>query len=157
MERMDRPVVIVASDPALLSSLHFALSVEGFDVREEEEIAVPNACLVIDEDRTGGGLAFVGSLRSSGNFAPVILLVTHPDRGLRTRANRLGVKLLEKPLRHDDLSRQLAAFNNALASVRSRSESAMVPAKYRNLSATDPLQFKGNQHAHRFCPRHGDR
>jgi len=119
---MDRPVVIVATDPALLSSLHFALSVEGFDVREEEDIEVPNACLVIDEDRAGGGLAFVGSLRSSGNFAPVILLVTHPDRRLRTRADRLGVKLLEKPLRHNDLSERLVALSDPLASVRSRSE-----------------------------------
>ncbi|MEI4508657.1 histidine kinase [Sphingopyxis sp. CCNWLW253] len=112
---MDRPVVIVASDPALLSSLRFALSVEGFDVREADDIAHPGASLVVDQDRVGGGLALVAALRAAGNSAPVILLVTHPDRNLRTRAKLLGVELLEKPLQRDDLSRLLATSPDPLA------------------------------------------
>lgn len=114
---MDRPVVIVASDPALLSSLDFALSVEGFDVRGNHDIALPGPCFVVDQDRVGGGLAFVAALRAAGNSAPVILLVTHPDRDLRTRAKLLGIELLEKPLQRDDLSRLLATSPDPLAPV----------------------------------------
>ena len=108
--RMDRPVVIVASDPALRSSLHFALSVEGFDVRAAGDSTHPDACFVIDQDPVGGGLAMVISMRAAGNSAPVILLVTHPDRHLRERAKLLGVSLLEKPLRRDDLSSLLSTM-----------------------------------------------
>jgi hypothetical protein len=101
----DRPVIILASDPALLSSLEFALSVEGFDLQHEGEIALPNVCLIVDQDRVGGGLAFLRAQRAAGNLALAILLVTHPDARLRTSARSLGVHLLEKPLRSDDLSR----------------------------------------------------
>jgi len=112
---MDRPVVIVASDPALLSSLRFALSIEGFDVRGGDDVSLPGACLVVDQDPAGGGLAFVAALRATGNFAPVILLVTHPGRDLRQRAKQLEAKLLEKPLQCDDLSRLLATLSDPLA------------------------------------------
>lgn len=101
----DRSVIILASDPALLSSLEFALSVEGFDLQHEGEIALPNVCLIVDQDRADGGLTFLRAQRAAGNLAPAILLVTHPDARLRTCARSLGVHLLEKPLRSDDLSR----------------------------------------------------
>ncbi|MGL3820152.1 histidine kinase [Sphingopyxis sp. R3-92] len=101
---MDRPVILFASDPALLSALRFSLTLEGFDVRGNTERPTSPMCLIIDQGFRSDGLAWLASLRADGNASPAILLVTHPDRSVRASAAALGATLIEKPLTGDDLS-----------------------------------------------------
>ena len=101
---MDHPVILIATDPALLSALRFSLTLEGFDVRGDAERPTSRMCLVIDQGFRGDGLAWLASLRAEGNASPAILLVTHPDRTLRASAAALGARLIEKPLTGDELT-----------------------------------------------------
>lgn len=101
---MDRPVILFASDPALLSALRFSLTIEGFDVRGDAERPPSPICLIIDQGFRGDGLAWLASLRADGNASPAILLVTHPDRAVRASAAVLGARLIEKPLTGDELT-----------------------------------------------------
>ncbi|KTE17567.1 hypothetical protein [Sphingopyxis sp. H115] len=101
---MDRPVTILASDPALLSALRFSLTLDGFDVRGNAEPPASHICLIIDQGFRGDGFAWLASLRANGNTAPAILLVTHPDRVVRASAAALGARLIEKPLTGDELT-----------------------------------------------------
>ena len=105
---MDRAVILFASDPALLSALRFSLTLEGFDVRGDAERPANHMCLIIDQGFRGDGLAWLASLRADGNASPAILLVTHPDRTLRTSAAALGARLIDKPLTGDELTDALA-------------------------------------------------
>jgi FixJ family two-component response regulator len=104
---MDRPVTLFASDPALLSSLRFALSLDGFCLRSNTETPARDGCLIIDQGFHGDGFAWLASLRASGNPSPAILLVTHPDRAVRASAVALDARLIEKPLAGDELTEAL--------------------------------------------------
>jgi DNA-binding response OmpR family regulator len=105
---MDRPVILFASDPALLSALQFSLTIEGFDVRGDANRPTSQMCMIIDQRFHGDGLAWLASLRADGNASPAILLVTHPDRNVRASAAALGARLIEKPLTGDELTEALA-------------------------------------------------
>src|SRR3546814_12197749 len=83
---MDRPVILFASDPALLAALRFSLTLEGFDVHSDAERPASCACLIIDQGFSGDGLAWLTGLRADGNASPAILPVTHPDRAVRASA-----------------------------------------------------------------------
>lgn len=104
---MDRTVELFGSDPALLSSLRFALTLDGFTLSQEGKEAASEACLIIDQDFQGDGLAWLASQRALGNRSPVLLLVTHPDRALRASATALGCRLIDKPLTGDELTEAL--------------------------------------------------
>src|SRR3546814_17279891 len=101
---MDRPVILFASDPALLAALRFSLTLEGFDVHSDAERPASCACLIIDQGFRGDGLAWLTGLRADGNASPAILLVTHPDRAVRALAAALGARLIEQPLTGDELT-----------------------------------------------------
>ena len=101
---MDRPVILFASDPALLAALRFSLTLEGFDVHSDAERPASCACLIIDQGFSGDGLAWLAGLRADGKASPAILLVTHPDRAVRASAAALGARLIEKPLTGDELT-----------------------------------------------------
>ena len=103
-----RPTVLVIDDdPAMRSSLKFALEVEGFavlvyptgsDLLNEEEMP-ESGCLVTDYNLPGmNGLDLPARLRERKINLPAILITTHPSAAVRSRAASAGVRLIEKPL-----------------------------------------------------------
>ena len=96
-------IALLVSDPAVLSSLQFALSIEGFELAAAEG-DFAGAVLVIDQSYGGDGLAALLGLRAEGHTAPAIVLVTNPTVSFRARAAAVGATLIEKPLSGDDLS-----------------------------------------------------
>jgi hypothetical protein len=100
---MNHGIGLLVSDPALLSSLRFSLSLEGFEVGD----LAGAACLIIDQDFEGNGLVWLAGHRNTRNGSPAILLATNPDRLLRTTATALGARIVEKPLTGDDLGQAL--------------------------------------------------
>lgn len=100
---MHRRIALLVSDFAVLSSLQFALSVEGFQLAAAgDDLAA--AALVIDQGFRGDGLAALNVLRGRGYAAPAILLATNPTPSLRAQAASAGALLIEKPLLGDELS-----------------------------------------------------
>ncbi len=108
-------VVIVEDDPALLSALQFSLEAEGYEVRAfatqseilaRREVFLAAACLVVDYRMAPlDGLELCALLQGLGFEAPAILVTSHPDEECRRSARALGVKIVEKPLLTNDLSR----------------------------------------------------
>ena len=100
---MHGPIALLVSDLAVLSSLQFALPVEGFQLAVSgDELAA--AALVIDQGYRGDGLAALQSLRGRGCGAPAIVLATNPTTPFRAQALAAGAVVIEKPLRGDELS-----------------------------------------------------
>jgi len=104
---MDRPVTLLASDPALRSALGFLLTLEGFDIRGDADRVTGSVCLVVDQGFRGDGLAWLAGRRAAGNASPAIVLATHPDRAVRASAAALGARLIERPLTGDELPNAL--------------------------------------------------
>jgi DNA-binding response OmpR family regulator len=104
---MHGPIALLVSDLAVLSSLQFALSVEGFQLTAVgDDLAA--AALVIDQGYRGDGLAALVALRRRGYTAPAIVLATNPNPSFRSRAASAGALLIEKPLLGDELSSAIA-------------------------------------------------
>jgi len=105
-------VLLFVSDRPVLSSLQFALAVEGWTVAEggvagsDPSFA---AALLVDQGAVAAGLAILEALRESGCAAPAILLATNPTRLERAQATAAGAILIEKPLLGDELARALRA------------------------------------------------
>ena len=114
--RLPHIVVVVDSDPAVRSSLKFSLEAEGWRVhtctlaqdlldRVNEE---PLGCLIAEyrlEDMSG--IDLVDRLRALNFQTPVIMLATHPTRGLRHHAERRNIPIVEKPLTGNTLTDML--------------------------------------------------
>ena len=106
----DRPILLFESDRPVLSSLEFALALDGLPVEDgAAQGADPSAacCLVVDQRYRGDGLAFLAGLRAGGCAAPAILLATNPSGHTRSRAAAHTAVLVEKPLLDDELARTL--------------------------------------------------
>lgn len=106
---------LLVDDMSVLSSLRFALSVEGFVVAEDVDVGAernPNETLVVDERYDGDGLAFLARLRARNCHAPAIVLATNPTTRLRSSILALNAVLIEKPLLGDDLSRAILSAND---------------------------------------------
>jgi CheY-like chemotaxis protein len=107
---LDRPILLFESDQPVLSSLQFALVLDGLAAEDgAADGADPSAacCLVVDQRYRSDGLAFLAGLRANGCAAPAILLATNPSGHTRSRAAALGAVLIEKPLLDDELARSL--------------------------------------------------
>ncbi|WP_120717421.1 DNA-binding transcriptional response regulator [Tsuneonella amylolytica] len=104
---MTGSIALLVSDPAVLSSLQFALSVEGFQVSATGDNRAA-AALVIDQGYRQDGVAALLELRARGTATPAIILVTNPNTAFRARAAAAGAALIEKPLLGDELSRAIA-------------------------------------------------
>ena len=109
-----REVLILAADRSLRTSTAFALEVEGAKVRTFADEAafllaaqLPDvACLLIDHEPPAlDALAIVRQVRRAGLELPVIVLAGAPGRLLRSTFNALRVKLVEKPLLCDAVTR----------------------------------------------------
>lgn len=107
---------LVDDDLALRSALKFALELDGYRVQTfasgeallAARLPVGDVCLVVDENLPGiGGLDSVGALRSRSPDLPALLITSHPGPGLRRRASRMRVPIIEKPLMDDRLIRNI--------------------------------------------------
>ena len=111
-------VLLIDDDPAVRSSLKFALEVEGFVVRTyptgsdllDEEDIPESGCVVADYHLTGmNGLDLLARLRDRKVSLPAILITTDPSAAVRRRAASAGVRLVEKPLLSDALFQGIRA------------------------------------------------
>lgn len=109
-------LVLVDDDFALRSALKFALELDGFRVQAfasgedllAAELPDRDVCLVLDENLPGlGGLDSLEALRRRAVDLPALLITSHPGPGLRRRAGRLRVPIIEKPLIDDLLVRNI--------------------------------------------------
>lgn len=100
-------VLVVDDDAAVRRSLKFALEVEGFAVRAfaggQELLRQPElpscSCLVVDQNMPDmSGLDLIAALRARRLSAPAILITTHPNNQVKSRAAHAGVPIVEKPL-----------------------------------------------------------
>ena len=109
-------LVLVDDDFALRSALKFALELDGFRVQAfasgedllAAELPERDVCLILDENLPGlGGLDSLEALRRRAVDLPALLITSHPGPGLRRRAGRLSVPIIEKPLIDDLLVRNI--------------------------------------------------
>ena len=100
-------IIIVEDDPAVRNSLKFSLEIEGFEVRIyasgtdllDAQDGHGAGCLVIDQKMPGmTGLDLIATLRDLRISAPAILITSHPNALVRTRAAQANVPIIEKPL-----------------------------------------------------------
>jgi hypothetical protein len=108
-------ILLFSDDTGVLSSLEFALSINGFTAADGSK-ADPSAAaaLVIDQAHRGDGLAMLEGLRGAGCATPAVLLATNPMRALRLRAAVASAVIVEKPLLGDELNRVLNSIINEL-------------------------------------------
>jgi DNA-binding response OmpR family regulator len=122
-----RRILLVDDDPAIRSSLTFALELDGYVVETFENgetladrtAQADDACLVLDYRLPGlDGLATLALLRSRGVRLPAVIITSNPNRTVRKGAADAGAALIEKPLLCDELStsiRSLIASGSAAA------------------------------------------
>ena len=105
-------ILLVDDDPAVRSSIAFALEVEGFDIQavaNAEALATERLedpiCLILDHRLFGmDGLELLAQLRSRGIASPAIIITSNPSRRFRDRVEEAGAHLVEKPLLGDALA-----------------------------------------------------
>lgn len=118
----ERPtVVLVDDDAAVLTSLKFALELEGFTVAAyanaedllAEGVVGTASCFVVDYHLPGAnGLELLRRLRQRGYSTPVILITSNPTRLLTSCARDAGAAIVEKPLMGDNLIDAIRASVN---------------------------------------------
>ncbi|MBB3889658.1 FixJ family two-component response regulator [Phenylobacterium haematophilum] len=114
------PLLLVDDDPAVRTALKFALEIDGYEVEtfpDAESLAAcprlpAEGCLVVDLQLPGmDGLELVEVLRRRAVRLPALLITTHPNAQVRSRAKAAGVDIVEKPLLAETLGE---AINRAL-------------------------------------------
>ena len=115
-------ILLVDDDPAIRSSLVFALELEGFEVEAfatgeslvERAQRPEDACLVLDYRLPGrDGLSTLAALRSRGVRLPAVIITSNPTRWIRNEAADAGAILVEKPLLCDALSQSIRTLVEA--------------------------------------------
>ncbi len=100
-------ILLVEDDASVRQALTFALQIEGYRVEVHEtaqallEASEPPAaaCLVFDQNLPGTlGIDALEVLRGRGMTCPAILITTQPKPEVRAAADRLGARIVEKPL-----------------------------------------------------------
>jgi DNA-binding NtrC family response regulator len=124
-------VLVVDDEPAILTTLKKALSLEGYAVdvaggvalakerfaKQSYDVALLDVALP-----DGNGVDLLESLRSGGSDAVVVMMSGHASIDVAVRATRLGaLDFLEKPLSTDRL---LLVLENALRLRRAEQEAA---------------------------------
>jgi FixJ family two-component response regulator len=112
-------ILLVDDDPAVRSSLAFALELEDFEVETfesgellaERGLLPGDACLVLDYKLPGlDGLSLLRQLRASGVRLPAVLITSNPTERLRRATVAADAALIEKPLLCDALSRSIRSL-----------------------------------------------
>ena len=100
-------IAVVDNDPAVCSSLKFALELEGFAVciyHSGAELLLAGDlegfdCFVVDQRMPGmTGMELVEVLRGRRVLTPIILIISHPNAALSARAQKAAIPIVEKPL-----------------------------------------------------------
>ncbi|THD62173.1 response regulator [Phenylobacterium sp.] len=100
-------ILLVEDDLSVREALTFALKIEGFavEVHDRAETLLDRcgplaaACLVLDQHLPGStGVEALAELRRRGLTCPAILITTQPKPAVRSQAEALGARILEKPL-----------------------------------------------------------
>ena len=115
-------VAVVDDDLAVVRSLEFALSIDGYVVQSfysarafldhSEKTAgyVKAGCLVVDYKLPGmSGIEMIDELISRGAIPPTVLITSCPDQRCRLWANQTGVPVVEKPLLDESLTDRIRA------------------------------------------------
>ena len=105
-------VHVVDDDPAVCSSLKFALEVDGFSVRtyaRSEEVLEADlsrkGCMIVDYNLPGlNGLDLLTELDRRDVHLPAFLITSNPTLNVRRRATAQGVAIIETPLLGNQLS-----------------------------------------------------
>lgn len=107
-----RVIAVVEDDAAVLSSLQYALEVQGYRVRlfdraqaalDSDEILSAD-CLVIDCALPDfDGLSLLSRLRRRGLRRPAILMTSNPTDRCRREAEKAGAPLVEMSVMGDRL------------------------------------------------------
>ena len=117
-------ILLVDDDPAVRSSLAFALELEGFEVETFEtgelltmrESRPGDACLVLDYRLPGmNGLCLLEQMRSRGIRLPAVIITSNPTRSIRRSVAQIGAELIEKPLLCDALSKGIKSLISSQA------------------------------------------
>ena len=105
-------ILLFVHDRPVLSSLQFALAVEGIETLDgeaDECDPLAAAALVLDHGQQRDGLSALTALRARGCTAPALLLATHPTAVVHARAQALGATVIEMPLFGDELGAAIRA------------------------------------------------
>lgn len=110
---MSSLIHIIDDDEAVRDSTHQLLESYGYDVRAHASAedflscAADKAdCLLVDHHMPGmTGLALLEHLREKGDRTPALMMTARNDPALLPRVERVGVKLLHKPFKPDELVR----------------------------------------------------
>lgn len=120
--RQRRPLVaVVDDDPAVASSLEFALVVEGYRVNAyhsaQDYIQHQKShvdCLIVDYKLDGmDGIAFIEELERRGALPPPLMIAANPSRRCRQWAAASGIPLVEKPLLDSALTDRIRSLIRA--------------------------------------------
>jgi len=111
-----RLVAVIEDDAAVLSSIDFSLTAQGYDVcgfesaapaLESPKIMVAD-CLVIDYALPDmNGMALLAALRRRGLSIPAIVIASNPTARCRSEVETAGVPLIEKPIMSEALNELL--------------------------------------------------
>lgn len=109
-------ILLVEDDASVRDALTFALQIEGYRTQVHESAqalleateAPAAACLVLDQNLPGTpGVEALEVLRGRGLACPAILITTQPKPEVRAAADRLGARVVEKPLLGGELPRAI--------------------------------------------------
>jgi DNA-binding NtrC family response regulator len=129
-------VLVLDDEPAILTTLQKALTLEGYAVDVAGGVAVAaeklakrsyDIALFDVSLPDGDGVELLQRLRASGNDVPVVMMSGHATVDAAVRATRLGaIDFLEKPLSTDRL---LLVLENTLRLVRAEAEATALRAQ----------------------------
>jgi FixJ family two-component response regulator len=119
-------ILVVDDDPAVLTSLKFALELEGFVVKAFSTAQSllrhrigRHVCLVIDYRLPDtNGLDLLQRLRAKGVVAPAVIITSHPSEDVRRRAAKLAVPIVEKPFLGNSLIATIKEQSELVTEVR---------------------------------------
>jgi len=109
---MGAMIFIVDDDDAARDSLRLLLECEGFEAREfvsgrqflDAGLRDDGDCLILDVHMPGmNGLELIKELRKRGKRLPVILITGRRDAATINLARALGVPLVEKPYKAEEI------------------------------------------------------
>lgn len=121
-KKNERGVILVLDDdPAVLTSLKFALELEGYIVKAFSTAQSllrhrigRHVCLVIDYRLPDtDGLDLLQRLRAKGVVAPAVLITSHPSEDVMRRAAKLEMPIVEKPFLDNTLIATVTASLNS--------------------------------------------
>lgn len=118
---MGAKIVIIDDDDAVRDSMHVLLDSYGYDVRQYasaeeflQQATGKAGCLLVDHHMPGmTGLDLLEHLRAKGDQTPALIVTGRRDSLIISRANFLGVKVLQKPVTDEDLVHQIEEARSA--------------------------------------------